>query len=267
MQIRYYTDQEIEKIRKSGEFLNQLILHIADKVEPGISLLELEKYASDFIAQLQKNNPKHDIKWAFKWFEWYTANLCLSYNDWLVHGIPSKYILKSWDLLKIDTGIKCDGYITDSAVSVVVWWLKTNPKAAKLIQSTKNALDESIQIIKKDLSLFDYGRFVYNHIKKDWYEIIRWLTWHGLGKTVHEDPWISNYPDARLKSIKFRPGMVFALEPITAEYSDDFVGSKNGRDLFTIKWDLWCQWEYTLAFCKDGVELMSGITDAWLVQK
>lgn len=267
MQIRNYTDQEIEKIKKSGEFLNQLIIYIADKVAPWVSLLDLEKYATDFIADLNKTNPWHDIKWAFKWFEWYPANLCLSYNDWLVHGIPSKYILKPWDLLKIDTGIKCDGYITDSAVSVVVGWIRTNPKAAWLINATKRVLDDSILLIKKDFSLFDYGRFVYNQIKNDGYQIIKWLTWHGLGKTVHEDPWISNYADHRLKSIKFRPGMVFALEPITAEYSDDFVWSKNGWDLFTIKWDLWCQREYTMVFWSNGVEIASGITDATLVQK
>lgn len=267
MQIRHYTDQDISKIKKAGEFLDQLIIYIADQVKPGVSLLQLEKYADDFIKDLGKNNPKHTIKGAFKWFEWFPANLCLSYNDGLVHGMPSKYILKTGDLLKIDTGIKCDGYVTDAAVSVVVWWHKTNPAAAKLIFATKQVLDDSLATIKSWLSLFDYGRFVYNQIKKDGYGIIRWLTGHGLGKTLHEDPWISNYPDPRLKSIKFKPGMVFALEPITAEYSDDFTSSKNGRDLFTIKWDLGCQWEYTIWFSSQGVEILAGITDISAVQK
>lgn len=242
-------------------------MHISWLVKPWISLLELEKASNDFIKKLNQDNPEHDIKGAFKGFEWFPANLCLSYNSGLVHGIPSKYILKAWDLLKIDTGIKCDWYITDSAVSVVVGWSKTNKKAAELIYSTKKVLDDSFEIIKEGLSLFDYGRFVYNQIKKDWYEIIKGLTWHGLGKTVHEDPWISNYADHRLKSIKFKPGMVFALEPITAEYSDDFIGGKNGRDLFTSRGDLGCQREYTIAFGSEGPEIVAGVTDMWLVSR
>ena len=108
------TPQQIAEIREAGKYLNELLLLIKSKSHAGVSLIELEQYAVAYIA----SHP--NIKGCFKGYHGFPANLCLSVNDCLVHGIPDKTVLKNADLLKIDAGITYKKGIADSAISIVV---------------------------------------------------------------------------------------------------------------------------------------------------
>ncbi len=253
--IIYKTPDQIDNIRESWKYLTELLKIIYENSKPWIVLLELEEIAQNYI------NKNQNISWAFKWYMWYPANLCLSVNDCLVHGIPDNYVLKDWDLLKIDAWITYKRWISDAAVSLIIWWDDKNPIWANLIKSTKDSLDSAIKYVKPYNSIYNYSNEIYLKMKNNWFAVIKLLTWHWVGENVHEWPFIYNRPYKETVNIKFQPNMVLALEPITAEYSTDFTERwNNKRNLYTKWWDLWAQWEYTIVINKESYEIL-----AWIV--
>ena len=247
--------KQIENIRISGKHLTTLLRLLYTKAKAGVTLIELEFVAEHYI---KTNN----LKWAFKGYEWFPANLCLSVNDCVVHGIPDAYILKNGDLLKIDCWITYKGWITDSAISIVIWGEATNPLGYELMKVTKKSLDESIKHIWPGKAIYEYSHRVHQIITNAWFSVLGKLTWHGVGKKVHEAPHIYNTPNPEMKKIQFQPGMVLAFEPITAVNSTDFM-HKRGNDwnLYCKNGDLWAQWEYTILITDDGYEILSWITE------
>lgn len=249
------TQHQISNIRESGKYLTELLYKLYHATQVGRPLIELEFIAEDYI---KKNN----LKWAFKNYHWFPTNLCLSVNDCVVHGIPDEYILKNWDLLKIDCGITYKGWITDSAISVLVWWELANPLGHKLVVSTKKALDWWLEFIWPSQPLINYSRHIYSSMKNDWFSVLEKLTWHWVGNKVHEDPHIYNVPHPSMKNTFLKTWMVIALEPITAITSKDFDPKPwNDWNLYCKNGDLGAQWEYTVLVTENGYEILSGITE------
>ena len=246
------TKQQIDNIRISGKYLTELLMILQKYTKAGMALIELEIVAEEFIK-------KNWLKWAFNWYQWFPANLCLSVNDCVVHGIPDDYILKNGDLLKIDCGINYKWWISDAAISVLIWWELTDPQAWKLIQATKTALDEWVQKISNWKKIYDFAKTVNDQIKKSWFKVIQKLTWHGVGNAVHERPYVYNRPHPDTQKTNFKTWMVVALEPITAIDSDHFVEWNNWWNLYTRNGDLWAQWEYTVLVKDDWYEILAGI--------
>jgi len=249
------TPQQIQNIRASGKHLTALLKLLHSKAKAGIALMELEFVAEHYI---KTNN----LKWSFKWYQWFPANLCLSVNDCVVHGIPDGYLLKNGDVLKIDCWITYNGGITDSAITVVIWWEAANPLGYDLARATKKALDEAIQHIGPGKAIFEYSHRVYSLLTNAWFSMLGTLTWHGVGNKVHEAPYIFNTPNPEMKHIFFQPGMVLAFEPITAVTSTDFK-AKPGNDwnLYCRKWDFWAQREYTILITDTWYEILSWVTE------
>lgn len=248
------TPKEIENIRKSGKHLTELLEILYDKVKPGVSLIELEFVAQHYITQ-------HHLKGAFKNYDGFPANLCLSVNDCVVHGIPDTYVIKNGDVVKIDCGIVYEWGITDSAITVVAWGELANPLWYELAKVTKKALDEAVKCIHPGSSMYDYAHTVYTTMTNAGFAVIKHLTGHGVGRKVHEKPYIYNFPNTEMKNQYFQPGMVIALEPITAVSSSEFIMKKGqDRNLYTKQWDFWAQWEYTVLITDTGYEILSWMT-------
>ncbi|MCS6983061.1 MAG: type I methionyl aminopeptidase [Candidatus Absconditabacterales bacterium] len=256
--------QQCEKIRHAGKILTDLHQELFVRCQPGVALIELESFAQRF---LTKNN----VRGTFKGYKGFPANLCLSLNDCLVHGIPDHTVLKPGDLLKVDVGVTYESCIADAAFSVVIGGAQANPRAASLICATKNALDMALPTLVPGSSLFAYGETVHREMTDAGFSVIFDLTGHGVGNALHEKPYIHNYGHVSLRSFVIKEGMVFALEPITAQRSTAYRDSKpgvysNGRNLYTEKGDLGCQWEYTVIITQNGAEVVAGLVDErWLV--
>lgn len=251
--IIYKTPEQIDNIRESGKYLTELLLLTQSHAKPWVSGIELEEIAQAFM-------DKYNIVGAFKWYEWFPANLCLSVNNCVVHGIPDKTILKPGDLLKIDAGVTYKAWISDAAVSLVVWGKKINKKADHLISSTKWALDHGLSVVKPWHSLFKYGKAVQEYLTKRKCSVIKNLTGHGVGIEVHEWPAIYNRPNGDMQQYTFEKNMVVALEPITAIKSNVYVEKKwVDWNLYTKKGDLWAQREYTLVITDSGYEILAGV--------
>ncbi len=254
-EIEIKNGKQIANIRESWKHLTKLLRLLHSKSKAGISLIELEFVAEHYIKE-------NRLKWAFKGYEWYPANLCLSVNDCVVHGIPDEYMLKNGDVLKIDCGINYQWWITDSAITVVIWWEVANPLGYELMKTTKKWLDEAIKYIWPGKTIYEYSHRVYSIITNAWFSVLGKLTGHGVGNKVHEKPYVYNTPNPDMKHIILQPGMVLAFEPITAVTSTDFHHRPgNERNLYCKDGDLWAQWEYTILITKDGYEILSWITE------
>lgn len=247
-------EPQIAWIREAWKHLTEILHRTRDTAKAWITLLEIEDVAAQYLKANQ-------LKWTFVWHHGYKHNLCLSVNDCVVHGIPDRYILKDWDLLKIDVGVTYKWHIADAAVCVIVWWDHTNPDAKKLVETTKWALDTGLQFVKPGRALYDFWYAVEQYVKKEGCTIIKQLTGHGVGTALWEPPYIYNWAHPSQHDIHFKPGMVVALEPITAMWSTWYIEKPkiNDWNLYTQQWDLWAQWEYTVLITENWHEVLAGI--------
>lgn len=221
--------------------------------QPWTILMEIEAQAQHFLTM-------NNLTWAFKWYNWFPANCCLSVNDCVVHWIPDDTILKEWDLLKIDVWVTYKWGISDAAITFVVWGKKHNPQGELLTVATKKALDAWIKRIWPWKAFFEYWVAVEKTMKGAWFSVLKNLTGHGVGVAVHEAPSIYNWGYKKMKKSFARPWMVIALEPITAIKSKEFVHwTANERNIYTEHGDLWAQWEYTLLITENGYEILAWI--------
>lgn len=253
MHIIKKSNQHIDKIRTSGQYLTELLHILYQQCAAGILLKDLETTTKAYLDQ-------HHLISAFKDFNGFPGYLCLSLNDCVVHGIPDRTVLKDWDVLKVDMGINYRGAISDSAFSIVIGGADKNPEGQLLIDVTKESLDEGMKHVGPWKFIAEYGEAVSDYVYSHHHSIIKNLTGHGVGTHVHEDPNIYNYPHPSGYKIKFNPGMVIALEPITAQSSESYIEDKiNGWNLYTKHGDLGAQREYTVAITDNGPEILAGI--------
>jgi len=248
------TPTQIAAIRESGNYLNELLLHLREKAKAWIATIELEFIAEHFINT-------HQLKGAFKGYKWYPTNLCLSVNDCVVHGVPSDYILKNGDLLKIDAGLIYEKGYSDSAISVVIGGEMANPLAHELITVNKEALDRGIETILPFQPMFPYGKTVETIVRNADFKILKHLTGHGVGVGVHERPYIFNYGAPELKRQTYQPGMVLSFEPIIAVMSEDFHQRVGDEGMYTEYGDLGSQREYMILITEEGYEILSGVRE------
>ncbi len=206
------TDLELLKMRQSGLLVHDIIRTCAEMVAVGVSTWDLEVVAEKMIQDAGAVS-------AFKGYyvptagSKYPAVLCTSVNDEIVHGIPSrKRILKSGDVVTVDTGVQLEGYFADSAVTVPVGDVK--PEVAKLLAVTREALELGIAQAKPGNRLFDISAAIERHIHGNGFAIVREYVGHGIGTRLHEDPQVPNYVDRRNENPRLKPGMVLAIEPM-----------------------------------------------------
>lgn len=253
MKIIKKSKDQIDKIRISWQYLTELLQLCYQHCTPWATLKDIENIVINYIN-------KHHLIAAFKWYGGFPGYLCTSLNDCVVHGIPDRTILKPWDVLKVDAGINYRGAISDAAFSIVIGGPETNPQGQLLIDVTKWSLDAGMRVVQPGNLIAQYGEIVSEYIYSRNHSVIKNLTWHGVGTHVHEDPHIYNYAHASGYKIRFQPGMVIALEPITAKTSESYVeGKLNERNLYTKHGDLWAQREYTVAIGDNGPEILAGI--------
>jgi len=206
------TKEEIEILREGGKRLATVLHKVKDMVAPGVSTKDLDIYAEKLIRDMGDEPAflNYRPKGARTPFP---ATLCVSVNDEVVHGIPKKNrILKEGDIVSIDLGVKHRGLFTDMAMTVPVG--EVAPNITKLLEATEQALHAGINAAVGGCTIGDIGHAIetFAHAKGA-YGIVEVLAGHGVGRAIHEDPYIPNFGKAG-KGEKLVPGMVVALEPM-----------------------------------------------------
>jgi methionyl aminopeptidase len=197
---------EIEKMRRSGRMVRQVLDSVREVVAPGVSTMDLERVAERKIKEL-------GAKPAFKGYYDYPCVLCTSINNEIVHGIPSeRRVLKSGDIVSIDTGVVLDGFYGDAAITVPVGG-DPGPELQKLLDVTRESLYRGIEAARIGNTVGDVGAAVQKLVEANGFSVVREFVGHGIGTKLHEDPQVPNY-GAPGSGPKLRDGMVLAIEPM-----------------------------------------------------
>jgi methionyl aminopeptidase len=197
---------EIEKMRRSGHIVRQVLESVEALVFPGVSTMELEKTA-------EKRIREAGAKPAFKGYYDYPCVLCTSINQEVVHGIPSsERVLVAGDIVSIDCGVVLDGYYGDAAITVPVGD-GILPELAKLLKVTEQSLYLAIEAARVGNTIGDVGSAVQQLVESNGFSVVREFVGHGIGTRLHEDPQVPNYGMPG-HGQKLREGMVLAIEPM-----------------------------------------------------
>lgn len=203
---------ELEKMRRAGMLVYSILNKVREMVKDGATTLELEVTAEKMIRDA-------GAKPAFKGYYVPAAGgkypyvLCTSVNEEVVHGMPSaKRVLRSGDIVSIDTGVQLDGYYGDSAITVAVG--EVNDEVKRLLKVTEDSLELAIGQARAGNRLFDICGTVERHVSANGFSVVREFVGHGIGTSLHEEPQVPNYVDRRNENPRLKEGMVLAIEPM-----------------------------------------------------
>jgi methionyl aminopeptidase len=248
MYTRVKTEAEIKAMRSGGRMLATIMNLLARKITPGISTGELDEIAVRELKDL-------GAEAAFLGYDGYPKSICISLNDEVVHGIPSKdKILKSGDVVSLDFGVRYKGMITDSAVTVICG--QAAPEINDLLKYTWESLQEGLAVIKDGCRVGDVSFAIQKVLDKKGYGIVRDLVGHGVGHAIHEDPNIPNYGRAHTGP-ELKSGMTIAVEPMATLGGD---GIKVDPDRWTVRTrdgSLAAHFEHTVLVTKNGFEILT----------
>ncbi len=198
---------EIDLMIRAGEVTAEILRDLPSVIRPGMSTKELDKWIEDYIL-------RNDMKPAFKGYGGFPAAACISVNEELIHGIPSKKrILREGDIVSVDLGTIYKDYYSDAARTYPVG--KISDEKEKLIRIARESFFEGLKFCRKGCRLGDVSHAIQSHVEAAGFSVIRDYVGHGVGRDLHEDPQVPNYGKAG-HGPKLVPGMTLAIEPMIA---------------------------------------------------
>ncbi|MDJ0695363.1 MAG: type I methionyl aminopeptidase [Mastigocoleus sp. MO_167.B18] len=250
--IEIKSPREIEIMRQSAKIVATVLKEISELVKPGMTTADLDAHAEKRIREMGATP-------SFKGYHGFPASICSSINNEVVHGIPSaKKVIRSGDVLKVDTGAFFQGFHGDSCITIAVE--EVTPDAAKLIRVAEEALYKGIEQVKAGNYLMDIAGAIEDHVKGNGFAVVEDFTGHGVGRNLHEEPSVFNFRTREMPNVKLRAGMTLAIEPIVN------AGSKHTRTLsdrwtaVTVDKSLSAQFEHTILVTQTGYEILTDRT-------
>lgn len=250
------TPEEIEILREGGKNLATVLYRVKEKVAPGISTKDLDMYADKLIREMGDTPAflNYRPEGANKP---YPASLCVSINDEVVHGIPNKNrILKEGDIVSLDLGIKHRGLFTDMALTAPVG--SVSAKNSKLLQITEQALQVGIEAARAGDTVGDIGNAIESFVRPHRYGIVEVLSGHGVGRSIHEDPYIPNF-GKRGTGAKLMPSMVLALEPMLNLGTKNVTIDADGYTFRTADGKNSAHFEHTILITDGEAEILTKV--------
>jgi len=250
------TPEEIEIMREGGKILAEILKELSQAVAPGVVTRDLDRLARELVL-------RHKVKPAFLGYNGFPAALCVSVNDEVVHGAPSKRLLKEGDIVGLDMGIVHKGFNTDAAITVPVLgdlgydgWAKTNPKAAKLVETAKRALNAGIKKSKIGNHVGAISREIQKIVEDAGFSVVRDLAGHGIGRRLHEDPSVPNFGKTNDGPMLVE-GMVIAIEPMITADGWRLKLAPDRITYLTQDGSLSAHFEHTVAITKEGAKILT----------
>ena len=250
--IEIKSPREIEIMRQSGKIVATVLKEISELVKPGMTTADLDAYAEKRIREMGATP-------SFKGYHGFTGSICSSINNEVVHGIPSpKKVIRTGDVLKVDTGAFFQGFHGDSCITIAVEEVK--PNDAKLIRVAEEALYKGIEQVKAGNYLMDIAGAIEDHVKSNGFSVVEDFTGHGVGRNLHEEPSVFNFRTREMPNVKLRKGMTLAIEPILN------AGSKHCKTLsdrwtaVTVDNSFSAQFEHTVLVTETGYEILTDRT-------
>lgn len=241
------TDEEIELLRESNLLVGMTLGELAKWIAPGITTLELDKIAEEFIRD-------HGAVPGFLGYGGFPNTLCVSVNEQIVHGIPSNYELKDGDIVSIDCGTVKNGFNGDSAYTFCVGEVAYDVR--RLLKTTKESLYLGIEQAVESKRVGDISNAVQTYCEKKGYSVVRELCGHGVGKHLHEDPEVPNYGRRGCGPL-LKSGMVIAIEPMINLGSRNIVIERDGWTTRTRDRKPSAHFEHTVAVREGKADILS----------
>jgi methionyl aminopeptidase len=241
--------QEIEKMRRSGHMVREVLDQVRTLVVPGATTMDLERAAEKMIADF-------GAKPAFKGYYNYPCVLCTSVNEEIVHGIPSeKRVLKTGDIVSIDCGVVFDGYYGDAAITVPVGD-QLSPELKKLIDVTEASLYKGIEQVRIGNTIGHVGSAIQKHVEANGFSVVREFVGHGIGTKLHEAPQIPNY-GKRGQGAELTEGMVLAIEPMVNSGRPEAKVLGDKWTAVTVDGSFSAHFEHCVAVTKQGPVILT----------
>jgi methionyl aminopeptidase len=243
------SSQEIEKMRRAGQVVREVLELVRGLVRPGATTLDLEKAAEERTVKL-------GARAAFKGYHGFPCVLCTSVNSEVVHGIPSaKRVLHEGEIVSVDYGAFVEGYCGDAAITVPVGET-IDPQTARLLKVTERSLYAAIDVVRPGATLGDVGSAVQRVVEAEGFSVVRDFVGHGIGTHMHEDPQVPNYGTAG-KGMKLRAGMVIAIEPMVNAGKSDVVVLDDGWTTLTADGSMSAHFEHSVAVTATGARILT----------
>ena len=243
------TDQ-LAYMREAGKITGEALALAGEAVRPGISTYELD-------TMIRKCIEKHGAKPSFLGYGGFPGSACISINDQVIHGIPSKKaILKDGDIVKIDVGAFYRGYHGDSARTFPVG--EVSPEAMRLIEVTKESFYRGIAQIGEGARIGDIGNAIDSYVRENGYNVVRKYIGHGVGRELHEDPEVPNFGTAG-RGPRLAAGMVIAIEPMVNVGTHEVKELSDGWTVVTADGKLSAHYEHTVAVTSNGAVLLTEV--------
>ena len=241
--------QEIEAMRKAGRVVARVLDVLSRAVAPGMKTRDLDLMAAREI-QRQGAQP------AFLGYRGFPGTICASLNEEIVHGIPGDRVVCEGDLVKIDAGAVVDGLYADAAVTVPLG--KVSEEARRLADTTRDALDAAIKLVRPGARLGDIGAAVQGVAEERGYSVFREYVGHGIGRALHEDPAVPNFGAAG-RGLALRPGMAIAIEPMLNLGTWQTRVLEDEWTVVTADQMLSAHFEHTMIVTEAGVEVLTAL--------
>ena len=242
------TARELNLMREAGRISAMALKLVGKAVEPGVSTYDLDKVAFDYIKS-QGATP------GFLNYNGFPASACISINNEVIHGIPSKKrVVKAGDIVSVDLGAVFEGYNGDNAATFASGDI--SPEARRLIETTEQSLYEGIKAVKRGGRIGDIGSAVQRYVEARGYSVVRDFVGHGVGASLHEAPEVPNFGKEG-RGVRLMPGMTIAIEPMVNEKSWEVNQLSDGWTVVTKDGGLSAHFEHTVAVTDDGPVILT----------
>ena len=241
------TDEEVGLLRESNMLVSRTLAEMASLIKPGITTLYLDRIAESFIRD-------HGATPAFKGYGGFPNTLCTSVNDEVVHGIPSKYILKEGDIISVDCGVILKGWYGDSAYTFPVGVISDEKK--RLLEYTRASLEEGVKEAVAGNRVGDISYAVQTKAESGGYSVVRELVGHGLGRKLHEPPEVANW-GKQGTGPKMEKGLVICIEPMINSGRKETIQMRDGWTIKTADGKPSAHFEYAVAVDKGKADVLT----------
>ncbi len=249
MGIIIKSEHELDIMRKAGRIVAAILDILKKRIEPGIITEELDRITVEEMK-------RYDVTSSFKGYRGFPANLCVSVNEQLVHGIPGDRVLKEGDIVSLDFGAVYDGFHGDAALTVGVG--EISPEARSLIDTTEGALQAGINSAHGGARLGDISAAIQSYVESRGFAVVREYVGHGIGRQMHESPQIPNYGTAGQGPLLSR-GMTMALEPMVNAGDWHTKVAGDGWTVSTADGSLCAHFENTIAITDGDAEILTRV--------
>ena len=246
--IHIKSEKELERMRVAGRITALARKAAADAVHPGVTTEEIDRI-------VRKTIEDAGAKPSFLGYGGFPGSACVSINDEVIHGIPSKtHIVREGDIVKVDVGAYIGGYHGDCAATIPCG--EVSDEAKKLIAVTRQSFFEGIKFARVGYRVSDIGAAVQAYVEANGFSVVRSFVGHGVGKELHEDPEVPNFGNAG-RGPRLVPGMCIAVEPMVCQYKYAVKTLKDGWTVKTCDGGLAAHFEHTMAITAGGAEVLT----------